>query len=165
MLRNFILGFAALLALAAIPARAQEFKAGDITIEKPWSRATPKGADAAIGFCIIRNRGASADKLVGATADFAAAATIHEMTAENGVMRMRDLPAGLDIPPNNSVILSPKGYHLMFTGLKRQLKKGETVKADLTFEHAGSVSVTFDVGGVGDVSPAKPDDSMKGMKM
>jgi hypothetical protein len=30
------------MVLAAIPTVAQEFKSGDITIDKPWSRATPK---------------------------------------------------------------------------------------------------------------------------
>jgi copper(I)-binding protein len=90
------------------------------------------------------------------------------MSMDNGVMRMRELPGGLAVPGNGEVKLAPSGYHIMFTGLKRQLKKGESVKVDLTFEHAGSVSVTFLVGGVGDTGPggaAKSDDSMKGMKM
>jgi periplasmic copper chaperone A len=33
------------LALNAAPALAQEFKAGDIAVVKPWARATPKGAE------------------------------------------------------------------------------------------------------------------------
>jgi hypothetical protein len=157
---------AAILSLAALPAFAQQFTGGDITIDKPWSRATPKGAAVAVGYLVIHNHGATADRLVGGAADFAGAVSIHEMSSDNGVMRMRELPSGLEIPANGEVALSPKGYHVMFTGLKRQLKKGESVKADLTFEHAGSISVTFEVGGVGDASPggAKPDDAMKGMK-
>ena len=35
------------LALSAAPALAQEIKAGDLTIEQPWARATPKGATSA----------------------------------------------------------------------------------------------------------------------
>ena len=48
------------LALAAIaaPAIAQEFKAGDIVIEKPWARATPKGADVGAGYFVVHNNGA-----------------------------------------------------------------------------------------------------------
>ena len=42
MKHHLALAFA--LALTAAPALAQEFKAGDITIDKPWARATPKGA-------------------------------------------------------------------------------------------------------------------------
>jgi copper(I)-binding protein len=159
---------AAALSLAALPSLAQEFKGGDIAIDKPWSRATPKGASVAVGYLVIHNRGATPDRLVGGSADFAGAVTIHEMSMDNGIMRMRELDSGLEIPPNGEVALSPKGYHLMFTDLKQPLKKGESVKAALVFEHAGSIAVEFQVGGVGDAGPgssSKPQDPMKGMKM
>ncbi|TIS46982.1 MAG: copper chaperone PCu(A)C, partial [Mesorhizobium sp.] len=38
---------------------------------------------------------------------------------------------------------------LMFVGLKRQPKQGETFPATLTFEKAGSVTVEFAVEGMG----------------
>ena len=44
-MRHSLFTLALVLALSAMPALAQEFKAGDIVIEKPWARATPKGAD------------------------------------------------------------------------------------------------------------------------
>ncbi len=168
MVRFQAIGLSTLLALAAIPAIAQEFKAGDITINKPWSRATPKGAEVAVGYLIIHNGGATPDKLLGGSADFAGNLEIHEMSTENGIMRMRELKAGLEIPAHGEVALSPGGYHFMFTNLKRPLKKGESVKAALAFEHAGTIPVEFKVGGVGDAGPggtSKPVDSMKGMKM
>ena len=37
------------LMAAGAPAFAQNFKAGDIVVEKPWARATPNGAQAAAG--------------------------------------------------------------------------------------------------------------------
>jgi len=46
MPRTFAL--AVTLALFAGPAPTQQFKAGDITIDEAWSRATPKGADVAV---------------------------------------------------------------------------------------------------------------------
>ncbi len=49
--------------------------------------------------------------------------------------------------------LAPSGYHVMFTDLKRPLVKGESVKATLTFEHAGAVVVDFAVQGVGAAGP------------
>jgi periplasmic copper chaperone A len=167
MVRFQAIALATFLALATIPAIAQEFKAGDITITKPWSRATPKGAEVAVGYLIIHNDGATPDKLLGGSADFAGNLEIHEMSMENGIMRMRELKSGLEIPAHGEVGLSPRGYHLMFTNLKRQLKKGESVKAALAFEHAGTIAVEFKVGGVGDTGPggaSKPTD-MKGMKM
>jgi len=162
------LRLATFLALGALPAVAQEFKAGDITIERPWSRATPKGTTVAAGYLVIRNDGAAPDKLTGGSADFAGNVQIHEMSMNNGVMRMQELKTGPDIPAHGKVVLSPGGYHVMFSDLKRPLTKGEKVKAILTFEHAGTLPIEFKVGGVGDTGPegtGKSGGSMKGMKM
>ncbi len=154
------------LGLSAAPALAQEIKAGDLTIEKPWARATPKGAEVGAGYLEIRNNGASPDRLTGGSADFAGV-EIHEMKMEGGVMKMREVKDGLEIPAHGTVKLAPSGYHLMFTGLKRPLVKGESVKATLTFEHAGAVVVDFAVQGVGAAGPGggMKGDDMKGMKM
>jgi copper(I)-binding protein len=168
MARFLSIVFAALLSLAALPALAQEFKGGDITIDKAWSRATPKGAAVGAGYLVIHNHGATADKLTGGSADFAVGVSVHEMSKDNGIMRMRELTAGLEIPANGEIVFSPGAYHIMFTGLKQPLEKGQNVKASLTFEHAGTIVVEFAVGSVGAAGPGgagKPDDSMKGMKM
>jgi periplasmic copper chaperone A len=168
MARLFSIVFAALLSLAALPALAQQFKGGDIVIDQAWSRATPKGAAVGAGYLVIHNHGATADKLTGGSADFAAGVSVHEMSKDNGIMRMRELTSGLEIPANGEIVLSPGAYHIMFTGLKQPLEKGVSVKASLTFEHAGTIAVEFSVGGVGAAGPGgagKPDDAMKGMKM
>lgn len=154
------------LGLSAAPALAQEIKAGDLTIERPWARATPNGAEVGAGYLEIRNNGGSPDRLTGGAADFASV-EIHEMSMEGGVMKMRELKDGLAIPAHGSVKLAPSGYHLMFTSLKHPLVKGESVKATLTFEHAGAVVVDFAVQGVGAAGPggAMKGGDMKGMKM
>ena len=59
------------LALAAVPARADSVKVGDLKIETPWARATPKGASVGAGYLTIENDGATADRLTGVTVDFA----------------------------------------------------------------------------------------------
>jgi periplasmic copper chaperone A len=152
------------LALSAAPALAQEFKAGDIVVEKPWARATPKGAEVGSGYLTIQNKGAAADRLTGGTADFATV-EVHQMSSENGVSQMRQLKDGLNVPANGSVGLSPGGYHLMFTHLTHPLTKGESVKATLNFEHAGPVEVEFSVLGIGATGSGATGGAMKGMKM
>jgi periplasmic copper chaperone A len=153
------------LAFSAAPALAQEFKTGDIVIEKPWARATPKGAEVGGGYLTIENKGATPDRLTGGSADFATV-EMHEMKSENGVMEMREVPGGLNIPAHGSVGLAPGGYHLMFTHLTHPLAKGDTVKATLTFEHAGRVEVEFEVMGVGATGTGGAmGGAMKGMKM
>jgi copper(I)-binding protein len=159
------LALAAAVAAGAAPASAQEAKPGDIVIQKPWARATPKGADVGAGYLIIRNNGATPDRLTGGTSDFATV-EIHQMKSEDGVMKMAEIKNGLNIPAHGSIGLAPGGYHLMFTHLTHPLNKGDTVDATLNFEHAGSVEVHFPVMAIGASGPgaAKADD-MGGMKM
>ena len=150
---------------AAALAFAQEFKAGDILIEKPWARATPKGAEVGGAYMTILNKGATPDRLTGGSADFATV-EVHETKSENGVMQMREVAGGLAIPAHGSVGLAPAGYHLMFTHLAHPLAKGETVKATLEFEHAGPITVEFPVLGAGATGGgATKAGTMGGMKM
>jgi copper(I)-binding protein len=59
---------------------------------------------------------------------------IHEMAMDGNVMKMRALPAGLDLPAGKAVELKPGGYHVMLMDLKQQLKEGDTVPVTLVFE-------------------------------
>ena len=83
------------------------------------------------------------------------------MAMNNGVMTMRPLPAGVPVPPGQTVAFAPGGYHLMLMGLKGPLKEGDRVKATLTFEKAGPVEVTINVEGIGAQHPAPADDHSK----
>lgn len=157
----------ALAILACAPAAARDATVGPLTIRHPWIRATPGGAKVAGGYLTILNAGASIDRLTGGSMDASATFELHTMTTEGGVMRMR--PTGpLDIPPGGSLTLSPAGRHIMFTGLKHGLKKGEAVDGTLTFERAGTVPVRFDVEGLGAKGPDggdAPGRAMPGMDM
>jgi copper(I)-binding protein len=153
---------AALLAPAA--ALAHGFKAGAIEIGHPWSRATAPGAPVAGGFLKLTNTGAEADTLVAATFEAANRVEIHEMAVVDGVMKMRALPAGIEVKPGATVELKPGGYHIMFMDLKRGLTKGETVKGTLEFKKAGKVDVEFAVEALAASAPAHGDAAMPGMK-
>ncbi len=155
----------ALALSAAAPALAQEFKAGDITIDKAFARATPKGADVGAGYFVVHNNGKTPDTLTGGSADFASV-EVHEMKTEDGVMKMSELKNGLNIPAHGTIRLAPGGYHIMFTHLTKPLVKGDTVKATFTFEHAGAVAVELPVEGVGATGAAPmKGGAMGGMKM
>ena len=155
-------------ALASNPAAARDVTAGDLTIQHPWARATPNGAQVAGGYLAITNHGMAPDVLTGGSFEASAKFELHEMTTENGIMKMR--PTGpLTIPPGGSLTLDPSGKHIMLAGLKHGLKKGDKIEGTLTFEHAGTVSVQFDVEGIGAKAPAAAGGhsghSMPGMDM
>lgn len=131
--------------LVVEPAAAHEFKAGELLLKHPWTRATAKGAEMGGGFVTIVNSGTQPDKLVGASFALAGRAEVHEMKMEGDVMKMRQLDGGLDIPAGATVELKPGSYHLMFMKLTAQLEAGTKVKGSLIFEKAGEVPVEFAV--------------------
>jgi hypothetical protein len=145
-------------------ALAQQGGSASIKIDDPWARATPASAKTGAVYLKVENTGAAPDRLTGGSSPVAASLQVHEMKMEKNVMRMRPLPNGLPIPAKGSVSLSPGGYHIMLTGLKKQLKMGETVPVELTFEHAGKVSVNVPVRAMGATGHEKMH-NMGGMKM
>lgn len=145
--------FALFSSLTSFDASAQEFKAGSIVINQPWSRATVSSAKVGAGYMTITNTGTEADRLTGGTLPQAGRVEIHEMRIVDDVMKMRPLAKGLEIKPGETVTLKPGGYHVMFMQLKEPFKEGETLKGDLTFEKAGTVAVEYKVGKIAAKKP------------
>lgn len=141
---------AALIALASLAiwstqAFAQEYKLGELEIAHPWSRATLPGAKVATGYLVIKNNGTTDDRLLSVTAEISGKAEIHEMKMTDGVMSMRPLKQGLEIPAGGEVKLEPQSYHLMFMDLAAPAVEGTKFPGTLTFEKAGTLSVEFAV--------------------
>ncbi len=130
---------------AAQSAETRTFKAGDIVVEAPWSRATPGKSTVGAGFMKITNTGKETDRLIGGSADVAKSFEVHEMSMSGDVMKMRRLEKGLEIKPGETVELKPSSYHIMLMGLQRPLKQDETIKGTLVFERAGTVAVEYRV--------------------
>lgn len=150
----------ALVLFSAQAVLAHEYKAGSLEIIHPWARATPHGAKVGGGYVEIKNEGGTADRLVSATADVAGKVEIHEMGMKDGIMTMRPLANGLEIPAHGTVALKPGSYHIMFMDLKGPISVDKPVSGTLTFEKAGTVKVEFKVEPVGAPGPAS---EMKGM--
>lgn len=125
------------------------FKAGDIVIEAPWSRATPGKSKIGAGFMKITNTGTAPDRLIGGSQEVAKDFEVHEMSMVGDVMKMRRLAKGLEIKPGETVELKPSSYHIMFMGLERPLRVDETIKGTLVFERAGTVQVEYKVRPIG----------------
>lgn len=114
-----------LLLMASASVRAE------VTIDNPWVRATVPQQKFTGAFMQITS--STPARLVAAQSPVAEHLEIHEMKMESGVMKMREVP-GLSILPGKVVQLSPGGYHVMFMGLKHQVKDGDMVPIKLIFE-------------------------------
>lgn len=114
--------------LLAMPARAS-----DVVISESWARATAPGqSNSAVYLTITSHQDA---RIVALSSLIAGSASLHSMTQEDGVMKMRELDA-LPLPSGKIVKLSPGGYHIMLDSLKQSLEAGDSVPLSLTIKYA-----------------------------
>jgi periplasmic copper chaperone A len=125
-------------------AAAETYSAGGLQIASPWARATPKGSTITAGYLTITNKGTETDHLIGGSAALASRFEVHDTVTKDGVAQMRPVKS-IEIKPGQTIELRPGGMHVMLTGLKQPLIQGQTVKATLVFEKAGTVAIEFAV--------------------
>ena len=147
------LALGAIVSLTASAAMAHGYRSGALSIQHPWSRETAVGQAVGGGFLTITNSGDREDRLISGTTPVAAEVQLHTMTMDGGIMRMRQVTDGIAVPAKGSVELKPGGYHIMFMGLKRQLRQGERFPVTLRFQRARSVTLQFAVQPVTSTGP------------
>lgn len=120
---------AAILALAAGAASAQT-----VEVKDAWARPSVPGQTATGAFMTLTAKDGA--KLMSIASPVSGVAEVHEMLMEGGVMRMRAVQGGLDLPAGKAVALKPGTYHVMLMDLKQPLVKGSTVAMTLVFKDA-----------------------------
>jgi periplasmic copper chaperone A len=143
--RRLLLAAPALL--LARPARAHDYRAGDLHIGHPWSRAAGANTNGA-GFMTIRNSGTQPDRLLSASTPIARVVELHTHIREGEVMRMRPVQ-DIPVPAGQTVRLRPGGLHVMLIGLTEPLRQGAEVPLTLRFERAGEVQVMLAIEAAG----------------
>lgn len=128
--------FAILLSLLATACSDQDARP-KLKPADGWARETVPGQTSAAAYLTILNDGTGADRLIGVQTDVAAHAMLHSTVTQDGVTRMRHLDGGLEIPSKAAVELSPTRNHVMLSGLKAPLHRGETFELQLKFERSG----------------------------
>ncbi|WP_417580397.1 copper chaperone PCu(A)C [Pelagibacterium sp.] len=118
---------------------------GDLELTSAFTRATLPNAPVGGGYVAITNTGDQADRLVSAESSFSPDVQIHEMAVVDDVMKMQQLPEGLEIPAGETVTLAPGGLHLMFMNISEPFVEGQTVPVTLTFERAGAIEIELAV--------------------
>jgi copper(I)-binding protein len=103
-----------------------------VKIDDVWVRGTVAQQRATGAF--MRLTAQRDTRLVAASSPIAGVVEIHEMSMEQGVMKMRAI-AGLDLPAGKTVELKPGGYHVMLMDLKAPV--ADPVPLTLMFESQG----------------------------
>lgn len=103
--------------------------AAEVEVSSAWARATAPGQhSASIDVTLTSKQDAS---LVGVSSPASESATLHSMTMDGGMMKMREVKA-ISLPAGKAVNLQQSGYHLMLEGLKAPLKEGDSVPLTLS---------------------------------
>lgn len=113
------------------------------TVSAAWSRPAAQGATGA-GYMTLRNAG-PADALVAVESPLSGHVMIHQSSVANGMASMK-MVMRVPVPTGQSVTFAPGGYHLMFMGLTKPLKVGDTLPATLVFASGARVKAAFVVG-------------------
>ena len=128
-----------------------------VTVSDAWVRSV-QGQGAAY-FTITGGTSADALTKVAVPASVAKEAQLHEtmvamgggkdgssttMAMGGGAMEMKPVPQ-IDVPAGATVQLKPGGFHVMLVDVVKPLAAGDTVPLTLTFEKAGTRTVTAKV--------------------
>lgn len=101
----------------------------------------------------------SSARLVGVSSSVAKTAEMHQMDMAGNTMKMARVD-GIDLPAGKGVNLASGGYHIMLTGLKRQLKEGDAIDLTMQIQDAGKkvrkLTVKVPVKPITFVSPGQP---------
>ena len=135
------LAAAAFAVLGLTAAHAQDVQQGPLTISNVWARPAGEGQKSSAAYFTIKNGGGEAEKLVSAESPVAGTTMLHEMTMDGGVMKMRMLMNGAEIPAGGALEFKPGGSHVMLMGLKQVLAEGQSIPLTLTFAKAGTIKV------------------------
>ncbi len=118
---------------------------GPVAVEV-WARPTAPGAETAAFYFELGNDGSAPDRLIGAESPACTSTMLHRSSMADGVMSMQPATDDeLTVAPAGTVMFEPGGLHVMCMGLLDPLVEGESVPLVLTFETAGSLTLSADV--------------------
>ena len=129
----------AIAAAAALAIASTAHAAPQVTAA--WSRPAAAGTTGA-GFMTLTNPKGPADALVSVQSPLAREVMMHQSAMAGGVASMRMVDR-VPVPAGGRVTFAPGGYHVMFVGLTRPLKLGDSLPATLTFASGAKVQAAF----------------------
>lgn len=116
----------------------------EIIVTDATVRLLPPGVPNTAAYFSIQNNSDTSQILIGASADFATKAEIHNHILVDDMMSMQQ-QSEVVIQPGESVQFAPGGLHIMIFGLKTPLREGQSVEISLQTKGGESISITAKV--------------------
>ncbi len=102
-----------------------------VGVSDPWVRPTTAFQKSTVAFMQITS--SSDARLVKAESPLAAQVEIHQMVMKNYRMNMQSV-ALIELPAGKPVTLRPDGIMVMLSGLKQQIKAGDSIPLSIVVE-------------------------------
>ena len=116
----------------------------EVTVTGATVRLLPPGVPNTAAYFSIQNSSDTDQILIGASADFATKAEIHNHILVDDMMRMQQ-QSEVVIKPGETVQFAPGGLHIMLFGLKQPLLEGQSVAISLQTQDGESIIITANV--------------------
>jgi periplasmic copper chaperone A len=116
----------------------------DMEALEVWARTGMQGGNSAI-YMVLVNGSSVDDELLSVSSDVAEAVELHESkVGSNGEMQM--IPqSSVPVAAGAEVEFKPGGLHVMFIGLKQDLKVGDQFEVTLHFKKHADIVLKVDV--------------------
>ena len=136
--------FNALLSMLVLTLISASSFADNVTVIQAYARAVPPGHPNSAAFMVLKNTSEHDRALINARSNISKVVELHTHKKEGGMMRMRQVKK-IDIKAGSETVLKPGGLHVMFIGLKQQLKAGDKVELELEFDNGATIKLTIPV--------------------
>ena len=135
----------ALLTLVCTALGGPALAAVDVT--DPWVRPTTAFQKSTAAFMQLTS--SSDARLVKAESPLATQVEIHQMVMKNYRMKMQSV-ALVELPAGQPIALRPDGYMVMLTGLKQQIRQGDSIPISIVVEGSDRKRQTIQVTALAD---------------
>ena len=132
------------LLLGAVPSAIAGSMSETLMVSGAYVRALPPTSEVTSGYLLIANHGDQDVEITGAASSIAKAVEFHQVETKEGMMKMSRMDKVV-VQAHGSLEFAPGGKHLMFLGLKRPLKDGETLTIELELADQSKLIVDAEV--------------------
>ncbi|MDG1164870.1 MAG: copper chaperone PCu(A)C [Porticoccaceae bacterium] len=126
--------------LVAPLAQSSSLQASDSYI-----RTMPPGLTTTAGFLSITNSGSTPCLLLSAESQLSDRLEFHEHLHSDGMMRMRPVTGGINVPAGETVVFKPGGLHIMLFNIQQPLIAGESTRLQFNTDQCGILDISAEI--------------------
>ena len=126
--------------LVAPLAQSSSLQASDSYI-----RTMPPGLTTTAGFLSITNSGSTPCLLLSAESQLSDRLEFHEHLHSDGMMRMRPVTGGINVPAGETVVFKPGGLHIMLFNIQQPLIAGEITRLQFNTDQCGILDISAEI--------------------